>query len=236
MVNVLIYDDESNWLKFNSALVKEYFDEKKIKVNIISFTKVPGELPQADIALLDIDAHGEPVGLELAKQLKSRNRNTIIIFITAHDEYTLESYSKEINSFGYLVKPIEPSYLYDKLTQSLIYLNGLVVSRSNYIKFGKENISEKCIISIEVNRRKLIVYTTQGVVESSYTPLIKLLDTLSNSFLIINRSILINMRYITSYNREGVCLKDNKIYTLPAKRASEIIKQIDEFYEKGKLL
>lgn len=236
MINVLIYDDESVWLKYNSALVKEYFEEKKIKANIRSFTKIPEELPQTDIALLDIDAHGEPVGLDLAKQLKSRNRNTIIIFITAHDEYTLASYSKEINSFGYLVKPIEPSYLYDKLTQSLIYLNGLVVSQSHYIKFGKENISEKCIMSIEVNRRKLIAYTIQGVVESSYTPLVKLLDTLSNSFIIINRSVLINMRYITSYNREGVCLKNSKIYTLPAKRASGIIKQIDEFYKKGKLL
>ena len=56
-----------------------------------------------DVAFLDIVM--EPVdGIALAKQIRSRDRNVILIFFTSYLKYAPEGY--EVNAFRYLLKPV----------------------------------------------------------------------------------------------------------------------------------
>lgn len=55
-----------------------------------------------DVAFMDIEM---PVmnGIELAKKLKEHNPNTRIIFVTAYEQYALQSFG--VDAIGYLLKP-----------------------------------------------------------------------------------------------------------------------------------
>jgi len=229
MINIAIVDDEKHWRDYIQMMTKEYIEKRKIRANIKTYKKMPKVFEHINIVLLDIDLEGDTNGLDIARSLKKFNRDIIIIFITSHNEYALDSYKKDIDGLGYLIKPVDKDELSDKLTQAIIYINGLSLSKMKYIKIGKENVAEKTIISIEIVQRKLYVYTTKGVQEGSYIPLSKLIEELSQAFIMVNRSVIVNMRYIVSYNRGGVWLRDNRIYELPCKKAGDIMNQIMNF-------
>lgn len=55
--------------------------------------------------VLFLDVLMKPVnGIALAKKIRSRDRNAILIFLTAYLEYAPEGY--EVNAFRYLLKPV----------------------------------------------------------------------------------------------------------------------------------
>lgn len=70
----------------------------------------PGELwaeyeagERYDVLFLDVMM--KPVnGIDLARKIRSRDRNVILIFLTAYLEYAPEGY--EVNAFRYLLKPV----------------------------------------------------------------------------------------------------------------------------------
>lgn len=55
-----------------------------------------------DILLLDIQMAGRN-GMETAVELRKKNRDTILIFITALEEYVFQAF--DVGAFHYLVKP-----------------------------------------------------------------------------------------------------------------------------------
>ena len=67
---------------------------------------------QISVAFLDINM-GEMNGLQLAKWLREINPATNIIFFTAYDEYSLDSY--KIPASAYLMKPITPEDVRDAM-------------------------------------------------------------------------------------------------------------------------
>ncbi len=58
---------------------------------------------EPDILLLDIQMPGYN-GMETARKLRSRNRKTIIIFVTAMADYVFEAF--DVGAFHYLMKSL----------------------------------------------------------------------------------------------------------------------------------
>ena len=57
---------------------------------------------QIDILFLDIQLPGKD-GMETAREFRERYRTTILIFVTALEEYVFEAF--DVEAFHYLVKP-----------------------------------------------------------------------------------------------------------------------------------
>tara|TARA_Y100001956_G_C4126708_1_gene190513 strand:+ start:953 stop:1744 length:792 start_codon:yes stop_codon:yes gene_type:complete len=66
------------------------------------------EIHQPSIAFLDIRMP-KCDGMQVAKQLLQAGRNTIIVFVTAYDEYAVQAF--ENNAADYLLKPLSESRL-----------------------------------------------------------------------------------------------------------------------------
>lgn len=238
MLNLLLCDDEQQWCEIIKEYIHIFCEKSKISYHLECFgqdnlEQVKGYIQDErsiDIAFFDIDLYGEDHGdgIELAKKLKDRRKNFVIIFITSHPQYALKSYG--VDGFGYLLKPISPSIFYDKFRDALIYVNGLSVSKSKVIHFGKTDIVEKAIVSIEVNNHAMKVYTTTGAIEVPYATLKSLLNELSNSFIMVNRSVIINLRYITWHDTKVVCLCKERFYEIPARKVRTVHQQIEEFF------
>ena len=105
-MNLLIADDENLELKVLEKTVKKHFvDELEIFTagNGRKASQICDEA-KPDIALLDIEMSGMN-GIELAKYIKEKNTECIIIFITAYDRFDYAIEAMHIKAFDYLLKP-----------------------------------------------------------------------------------------------------------------------------------
>lgn len=71
------------------------------------------------IVFLDIDMAGMD-GIQLGELVKRERPDTIIVYVTAHEEYALDAY--RVRAFHYLVKPLSMEALHSVLDEALAAL------------------------------------------------------------------------------------------------------------------
>ncbi|WP_054942812.1 LytR/AlgR family response regulator transcription factor [Paenibacillus ihuae] len=185
--------------------------------------------PHFHFLFLDIEMSGID-GLETAKQIRSfPNKEVAILFLSSHPEYILESF--EVFTFQYLLKPLTYSTfeskmirLYDHLNSTLTYSIILKEEQGEHIIPLSEVIS---ILKIKhsLAQNKLKIITTHG--EFSVTGTISSYSKkLGAPFLLIYRSVIVNMDYIRRFTVRSVVLSNHQ--ELPISRAH--IKQIKDSY------
>lgn len=72
-----------------------------------------------DIVLLDIDM-GKTNGIQLGEKIKDLYPSTVIIYITAHEEYALKAFA--LRAFHYLLKPLTKDQLFAVIDEALAYM------------------------------------------------------------------------------------------------------------------
>lgn len=140
-MNLLIADDENLELKVLEKTVKKHFvDELEIFTagNGRKASQICDEA-KPDIALLDIEMPGMN-GIELAKYIKEKNTECIIIFITAYDRFDYAIEAMHIKAFDYLLKPWKEEKLCELINtaienvRSVQKMDSIVHSQKDIIK------------------------------------------------------------------------------------------------------
>ena len=159
-MNLLIADDENLELKVLEKTVKKHFvDEIEIFTagNGSKSSQICDEV-KPDIALLDIEMPGMN-GIELAKYIKEKNKECIIIFITAYDRFDYAIEAMHIKAFDYLLKPWKEEKLCELINtaienvRSMQKTDSIVHSQKDVIKDYidrnyKKDISAKDVAGI----------------------------------------------------------------------------------------
>lgn len=159
-MNLLIADDENLELKVLEKTVKKHFvDELEIFTagNGRKASQICDEV-KPDIALLDIEMPGMN-GIELAKYIKEKYAECIIIFITAYDRFEYAIEAIHIKAFDYLLKPWKEEKLCELINtaienvRSMQKTDSIVHSQKDVIKDYidrnyKKDISAKDVASI----------------------------------------------------------------------------------------
>lgn len=159
-MNLLIADDENLELKVLEKTVKKYFvDELEIfaSSNGRKASQICDEV-KPDIALLDIEMPGMN-GIELAKYIKEKYADCIIIFITAYDRFDYAIEAIHIKALDYLLKPWKEERLCELIStaienvRSMQKTDSIVHSQKDVIKDYidrnyKKDISAKDVAGI----------------------------------------------------------------------------------------
>lgn len=93
MIKAAVCDDEKIFTKKFVLMIKEFFDTHNIQINVSVFdsgTDFILNRAKYDILFLDINIP-DVGGFEIAKQITDRDRKTLIIFVTEHDELVYSS-------------------------------------------------------------------------------------------------------------------------------------------------
>lgn len=159
-MNLLIADDENLELKVLEKTVKKHFvDELEIfaSSNGRKASQICDEV-KPDIALLDIEMPGMN-GIELAKYIKEKYADCIIIFITAYDRFDYAIEAMHVKAFDYLLKPWKEERLCELIStaienvRSMQKTDSIVHSQKDVIKDYidrnyKKDISAKDVAGI----------------------------------------------------------------------------------------
>ncbi|MGL5541591.1 MAG: LytR/AlgR family response regulator transcription factor [Erysipelotrichaceae bacterium] len=230
MYKIAICDDDSQVITQLKALLEQYAKQRGIQFEIDAFQEGVSFLQgftkdKYHFILLDVYL-GRRTGIEIAKAIRKRDQDVMIVFVTSSLHHAIESY--EVKAFHYLLKPIDQDKLFQVLGECLKNVEkeveGLIVTAAG----RTENIPHNTIEFLESSGHKVIVHTTYGDF-TVYEKLDAMQERLNNeTFIRVKQSYLVNMQYIQSIEGNKITLKSGAITTI---RHSNI-KQIKKTYIK----
>lgn len=169
---------------------------------------------EPDILLLDIQMPGKN-GMETAEELRQRNKKTIIIFVTAWDDFVFRAF--DVGAFHYLVKPFDDGKFAEVLQNAVKQFEDRKKSENDGRKKEKPSlmittggkhitVNLEDIVYAEVFDRKVILHTMDSDIEY-YGKMKELEEKAGDEFFRTHRSFLVNFGFIRKYDAAAVYLK-----------------------------
>lgn len=224
-MNILICDDEAQYIEDIEKNVKYYFMNKFQDVHFDCFDDakdIMSNPPEKyDIAFLDIEM-GEFNGITVARKLKSKNSRLVIFFITAYNNYLDDA--MDLNAFRFLSKPLDVKRLFTGLEKALELIDNTVIEFMLKESGEINKIVASDIIYIEIIGHYTKVVSTKGEFISNNSIRYWLENLISTYFFHVHKSFIINTNYITKYNKDSVVL-NNKYYVPIAYRKRSLFRQ-----------
>jgi len=241
MFNVAICDDEKYYRDYISGLVTQYFSGLEVEYHLDIFESgtdlcmIGLESKQYDIVFLDVNMK-EMDGIETAKQIRNRNSNAFIVFITAFVSFSPEGY--KVNAIRYILK--DNHSFETAFTECMDTIFEKMDINKFKMKFdfieGEKEILIDDILFIESRLHKS-VFEMSGKGIKKYT-LYRKLDDIemlleSFGFLRLHQSFLANIKHIAQVNNYRAVLTTSKELPIPKKKYKTIKEAFVEY--KGDL-
>lgn len=209
-MNILICDDEIQYIEDIEKNVNNFFVEKGQKVCFKHFTDgdkaLNDNLGQYDIVFLDIEI-GEVKGIKIAEMIKAQNRHTVIFFITAYNNYLDDA--MDLNAFRFLSKPLDIKRLFAGLEKASELIDNTVINFMVKDSNTVYKISASDIIYVEILGRYTKVVTTDGAYMSNNSMNYWQEKLVASFFYLVHKSFIVNTNYITKYNNDHVILNNS---------------------------
>lgn len=231
-----VCDDEKLQVKVNGLYIKELALRNNWDIVMIPFTTGKAVLDylannKMDILFLDIDL-GNESGIGVAERIAMKYPELVVIFVTGHREFANEAF--DVDAMGYIVKPVDEKKLERVLKKTFTHVEAIrLKSPSESIVITVDNLKKKInqndILYIERQQAKSIIYL-KGKEYGVYETLTSLAERLTEDFLRISQSFIVNKSFIAGIKGNNVFLKNG--LDIPIGRTYR--KQVLEAYFKNK--
>lgn len=219
-----ICDDNSEELKLTYRVCKETFERSGVEYEINMFNRAEDILGYSEdmhLLILDIEMPGLS-GIDLKQVLQERSKDTIIIFVTNHDELVLSAFG--IHVFGFVIKKNIVSQLpgilkdFISVTTPWIMIDGEIDSRD--IKY------------IKAARVYTEVYLKNGEVKLTRRSIREYEEILIHcDFVKIHKSYLVNFAWVDKVSQDKVNV-DNEALPIASRQKKEVLEQYRAFCRK----
>lgn len=218
-MKIAICDDNLNIVEEVRGLLEEYALSKNFPLDISTFNDGQAVLESDErfnIAVLDVEMPNMD-GIKLGEALRKQNKQIVLIYLTAHSQY-LDS-ALNLNATRFFEKPIDKARFFNGIDNALERIDNSSISF--YIRDDKTQvrISAENIVYVEIERRKTKIVTDEKEYCTTHT-----LDyfkgrLVSSVFAQPHKSYIVNLNYITAYERTGIVLDDK--YKIPVSRSKQ---------------
>lgn len=157
---------------------------------------------EPDILFLDIEM-GKVSGMEAARELRRKYKNTVLIFVTAYPDFVFQGY--EVHAFHYILKPYKEEKIREVLHKALEEFESL---KEQYYrieqKTGTVRLLVKEIVYFKSDRKK-VQAVMKDRTEEFYGKLSDVEAELPWYFVRSHNRYLVNLHFVTKI--EGsVCI------------------------------
>lgn len=219
MIRIGICDDEQAELLRAKEYIDRYFGDK-YPYSVFCFSN-PMELMNYidkkgsfDLILLDVYMP-QLLGTEVAKELRKKGDQSRIVFLTSSRSHAIDAFA--VRASDYLLKPVKEASLISTLDELVpkIYEKETKLFTVKTAD-GIINIEYNRILYIELNERRLNIYTTDGklirsvILRGSFEQEIShLID--DDMFVHCQKSYIVNMNHVRIMESDRFKLKDEQI-------------------------
>lgn len=210
MIRIAVCDDDRDFTERMKLLIEQYFTEQDAESDIVIFNSggdFLSENTDYNAVFLDIDMP-DVGGFDIAEQISDKS-NTLIVFVTTHDELVYSSL--KFRPFRFIRK----AYLEEELPETMEAVKKEILKLSANKKFmlqtkkGEFLLDVDNIEYIEIYTHSIQVYTVDGEILECYGSLSALEKQLNAfDFVRTHKSYLVNCRYIFSIEKNRIILDD----------------------------
>ena len=182
-----------------------------------------------DVIFLDISMRGQN-GMELARQIREKEKDVILVFVTSDASYVFDGY--EVGAYRYLMKPVDEEKLWEILDYARTQKE---VEEENYILVKKDSqsvrVNLKDIIYIEAQKHYVNLFLISGecvTVKTGFSELLQSVQEKSKEFITTHRSYAVNIEKVVRIGRTECVLSDSSV--IPVSRS--FYKEVNEAFIK----
>ncbi len=218
-ISIAVCDDEEFFLDSIFSLVTACMNENRYIFEIDRYSE--GEVllesiesgeKEYDLLFLDIDMP-KLSGMDVAKELRRRNCEGIICFVTSHNKYALDAYNVE--ALGYVIKPaqyIDVKKLVEKAVVQIFYRFDKQEAAKRFLEInthtGRRQVSMHSILYIEKRRNQSVLHLEAGEIVC-YESLKSLYERLNQSiFCYVHQGYVVNFDKIKEVLPTFIALGD----------------------------
>lgn len=208
-MKVVICDDNPIVLNEVKSMIEEYSINKNIIFDIDVFENGSDLLNSNNyynIAILDVEMP-EINGIELAKQLRNKNSQIILMFLTAYHQYIDNAF--DLNAARFFEKPLNKERFFLGLNNVLQKIDESQIEL--FLKDSEKRIrvSANDIIYLEIFKRGTKIITINRIYESNNKIDYYKNKLVKSVFVSPHKSFLINLNYLKSYKRNSLTLTND---------------------------
>lgn len=237
-MNVIICEDEVYYREAISRVVDEWKQvTQHPDVTYMTFSSSEDFLERwengliSDLLFLDIEIPNEMNGLELAKQIRKRDRDVPIVFVTNYQNYVYDGYV--VNALRYLKKPIQ--YADVAACLDIAYRRYSLLSQNGFAIESREGsfvVRYSEIISVEAQSHELLVSVCHS--EEAHRVRSRLSDFAAKLpaelFVQCHRSYIVNLQHIRRFTSAEVTMSNGSRIPVSQTYVAKLKKTFDLFY------
>ena len=217
-MKIALCDDEQVHSTVLKKIIQRWATSQEQLINTYVYESAEAFLTEVskgakfDLAFLDIRMGGMS-GVELAKLIRTRDMNMIIVFVTSFFDYVLEGY--EVSAYRFLVKPVTEK----KILETLNAVSDIMKRRrtgSYTISTGEAtfSIAKSDIVYFTTDHHYLNVHTFKEV-HRIRGKLSQLADEFAKPvFMKCNRGVLLNVEHISCIHKNRVVMINKEVIPL----------------------
>lgn len=206
MIKVAVVDDEKKELDRLSAFFMKLRTEIREEISVRTFSDGESLLKDFDysydLICLDIDMENKD-GLDTAREIRTKDEQVIIIFITNMAQMAIQGY--EVRALDFMVKPVSYySFSMKMRTAVSLIRKRKVLNIVLPAAGGIRKISTEQLYYVEVIGHYLYYHTSEGTFKQK-APLKELENKLAGlSFKRCNNCYLVNLKYVDSVQKDDI--------------------------------
>lgn len=235
-MRIAICDDMSDELERICKLVNEYVEINDLDVHIKTFSHPDNLLKWSEcenfqLYILDV-VMPMMSGLQLGKEIRMRDCEAQIIYITSAPEYALDSFS--VNPLNYIIKPVDKKKIFDTLSLAISKIKADGVTLTLKSKKGLHTISMASIVYCEyVNHSVKYILTKGEIIETTtiksnfsehVAPIL-----MDKRFIKTHSSFVVNMNLVERLSRDGFTMRGGAFVPVSGKMFTEVKKAYISF-------
>ena len=233
-MRIAICDDEKNIRELIGDKVVKQYPEAEI-VFFSSGEELLLSDSHIDLLFLDIQMSGRN-GMDTARELRKKDKNVILIFVTAVEEYVFQAF--DVGAFHYIVKPINEAKFMDVLRKAVDELDSkrkdVNETEERYLMINSGGVHTKVIfddiVYAEVFNRKIVIHKLNDTIEY-YGKMSDLESLAGDSFFRPHRAYLINFKYVEKYDASTVYL-ENESVLMAKQNYPEFVKKYMKYIQR----
>lgn len=226
-MRIAICDDDEQELSRLSELMAEYRVSRRRNLDCFFFQNGTDFLcsvkgGEYDLIMLDVLMPGVN-GIQAARELRERDKNVKLIFLSSSPEFAIESYS--VGAYHYLLKPADANLLFpllDKIAGELSRHEGqgfILKSREGIV-----HVSFTALEYVEVINKTVFFHMADGILREVTATLADFEEKLlaRPEFLKTHRSYLVNLSYVQTIGTNSIVTKTGHSIPLSRQRRSQV--------------
>lgn len=231
MLKIAVLDDQELYLNSIEVITRNCMLEQGISYEIFTYNS-PEDLlydieedNKYDMYLLDVELPTTS-GLEVARKIREKYYEPIIIYITNYVEYAVEGY--EANAYRYIPKKM----LEQKLPEAYASIYPSIENKKKEFYIIEKNhklerIAYEDIYYIKKDEKYILLVHKHGISRDRKT-IAEFMESVKSydSFIGVDRSYVVNVLHVMSLKNQQIILRNGDVIPISKPKLSYVKKEI----------